>query len=314
MQADAQSGQIGLEQGGAEAWAGIFDRCETYVAGTQRFRVYSAGIEEGKEKTTLLLLHGAGHCALSWALCAQILKPFTRVIAYDARMHGATESDSTDLSVESLVEDLTRVVEGFCPQEGDRQPPFVLIGHSLGGAIAIKAAAHANWPGLQGVILLDTVEGIAQQSFSTTASLLRMRPTFFESPDAAVQWALRSGMLANRDSAILSVPASLRSVVRQGTPGWEWIMDMSSSERYWKGWFQDASKKFLSLPCGKLLILSSADHRDPAITIGHMQGKFQLEVVPGGHAIQEDHPREVSRHIIQFLQRRKLCTSVLLTA
>jgi len=219
MQADAQSGQIGLEQGGAEAWAGIFDRCETYVAGTQRFRVYSAGIEEGKEKTTLLLLHGAGHCALSWALCAQILKPFTRVIAYDARMHGATESDSTDLSVESLVEDLTRVVEGFCPQEGDRQPPFVLIGHSLGGAIAIKAAAHANWPGLQGVILLDTVEGIAQQSFSTTASLLRMRPTFFESPDAAVQWALRSGMLANRDSAILSVPASLRSVVRQGTPG-----------------------------------------------------------------------------------------------
>lgn len=67
-----------------------------------------------------------------------------------------------------------------------------------------------------------------------------------------------------------------------------WRIDLSKSEQYWPGWFENLSSKFLNLYVPKLLLLASIDGLDRALTVGQMQGKFQLQVLARcGHAVHE---------------------------
>ncbi|KAJ1496590.1 hypothetical protein HMI55_005964 [Coelomomyces lativittatus] len=43
--------------------------------------------------------------------------------------------------------------------------------------------------------------------------------------------------------------------------------------------------------------------RDKALTIGQMQGKFQVQFYHTGHAIQEDSPTEVATSLLEFVHR-----------
>lgn len=61
-----------------------------------------------------------------------------------------------------------------------------------------------------------------------------------------------------------------------------------STDTVYIGWFQGLSKSFLTARTARLLILAGTDRLDKELMIGQMQGKFQMEVVPGvGHMLQE---------------------------
>jgi protein phosphatase methylesterase 1 len=63
----------------------------------------------------------------------------------------------------------------------------------------------------------------------------------------------------------------------------------------------------LDAHCPKLLLLAGVDRLDRDLTVGQMQGKFQMQVLPNvGHAVQEDSPEEVAHSIAAFLVRHKL--------
>lgn len=67
-----------------------------------------------------------------------------------------------------------------------------------------------------------------------------------------------------------------------------WRVNLSKSEQYWSGWFENLSSKFLDLGVPKLLLLASIDGLDRTLTVGQMQGKFQLQVLARcGHAVHE---------------------------
>lgn len=85
-----------------------------------------------------------------------------------------------------------------------------------------------------------------------------------------------------------------------------WRIDLSKSEQYWEGWFQGLSQKFLDIRVPKLLLLAGIDNLDRALTVGQMQGKFQLQVLARcGHAVHEDRPHEVAEVIGTYLLRNK---------
>lgn len=85
-----------------------------------------------------------------------------------------------------------------------------------------------------------------------------------------------------------------------------WRIDLSKSEKYWEGWFQGLSQKFLDVKVPKLLLLAGIDNLDRALTVGQMQGKFQLQVLARcGHAVHEDRPHEVAEVIGTYLLRNK---------
>lgn len=54
---------------------------------------------------------------------------------------------------------------------------------------------------------------------------------------------------------------------------YRWRVDLASSEKFWSGWFEGLSQKFLDLPVPKLLLLASIDGLDRTLTVGQMQGK-----------------------------------------
>lgn len=86
-----------------------------------------------------------------------------------------------------------------------------------------------------------------------------------------------------------------------------WRIDLSKTEPFWQGWFSGLSKLFLSCECPKLLLLAGVDRLDRDLTVGQMQGKFQMHVVPkSGHAVHEDAPEQVADCIASFLIRHKL--------
>ncbi|MEU5341238.1 MULTISPECIES: alpha/beta hydrolase [unclassified Streptomyces] len=95
----------------------------------------------GLRHPPLLLLHGlAGHMGEWDDLLPLLLADGHRVIAYDARGHGASTRRPPDMTRESAVRDVTTLIE-----ELSLPVPVTLLGQSLGGHTALlTAAAHPH--------------------------------------------------------------------------------------------------------------------------------------------------------------------------
>jgi protein phosphatase methylesterase 1 len=85
------------------------------------------------------------------------------VVALDMRHHGQTVcDDSEDAELDFMRDTLKEDVLGvWSAMFADEAPPTVLVGHSVGGAIAVWAALTEGIPTLEGLIVIDVVEGTA---------------------------------------------------------------------------------------------------------------------------------------------------------
>lgn len=73
-----------------------------------------------------------------------------------------------------------------------------------------------------------------------------------------------------------------------------WRTNLFDTEPYWVGWYKDMSSRYLESPARKMLILAGRERLDTPLTIGLMQGKFQMVLMNEcGHYIHEDVPEEV---------------------
>ncbi|KAL6746134.1 Alpha/Beta hydrolase protein [Haematococcus lacustris] len=87
-----------------------------------------------------------------------------------------------------------------------------------------------------------------------------------------------------------------------GSGAWVWRTPLLATQPYWQAWYSGLSDAFLQVPGPKLLILAGTDRLDRALTIGQMQGRFQLVLLPqAGHAVQEDQAEATARHLADFL-------------
>ncbi|XP_072333248.1 protein phosphatase methylesterase 1 isoform X2 [Scyliorhinus torazame] len=333
------------------AWNHYFETMEDIkiANGTSEdsFRIYKSG----SDGPVLLLLHGGGHSALSWAVFTSMIisRVHCRVVAVDLRSHGDTKvKNSDDLSAETMSRDVGNIVEMLY---GENAPSVLLIGHSMGGAIAVHIAAKNLVPSLVGLCVIDVVEGTAMDALNSMQTFLRSRPKVFNSIESAIEWSVKSGQIRNIESAKVSMvgqvklheddsntPGGSHSIVdtaiheeeeeeEEGTVKKEkepesskkiqeskteytWRIELSKTEKYWEGWFKGLSNLFLSCPIPKLLLLAGVDRLDRDLTIGQMQGKFQMQVLPQcGHAVHEDAPDKVAEAVATFMIRNKFTES-----
>lgn len=203
---------------------------ESQSGSGDRFCVQIAGAS-ASPRTLLLCLHGANYSSASFSLLAGLLSQRVCVAAYDARGHGRTLAASKLApSSETLCDDLFNVVEFLSCKYGQggghgHALKFVLLGHSMGGAIATHAAAA--WADrappdaqLAGLIVMDVVEGSALEALpGMTAIASKLASLRFGSPDDVVQWALTSGTLHLRASAEISVPYEIEATQDVGEGG-----------------------------------------------------------------------------------------------
>ncbi|KAI8761823.1 protein phosphatase methylesterase 1 isoform X1 [Biomphalaria glabrata] len=334
-------------------WDKYFDHKKDLVTSTgDTFRIY----EKGSEGPVLFFLHGGGFSALSWALLSTHVTTLVkcRCVAVDLRGHGdSVTSDDTNLSAEQMSSDVGNIIHSLY---NDDPPPVILVGHSMGGAIAVHTAVRHLVSTLIGLAVIDVVEGTALEALTSMQSFLRGRPRTFESMDKAIEWAVRSGQILNLESARVSMVGQLKSESSNETGAEElehqhvscsdtieeeededkasqastvgqfkkpadpqsmsthrytWRIDLSKTEKFWQGWFEGLSQKFLSCEAPKMLILAGPDRLDKDLTIGQMQGKFQMNLLPQcGHAVHEDVPDRVADVLANFMIRHRVAEAI----
>lgn len=340
-------------------WTPYFDESKDITIGENTFHYYSGG----NDGPTLVLLHGGGYSGLTWAEFTKSISSMIicKILAIDLRGHGDTHTtDDEDLSAETLAKDVSEIIKIV-----SKDNPIILIGHSMGGAVAVRAAPLIN--NLVGLTIIDVVEGTAMDALTSMQSFLRSRPSSFLSVPQAIEWCVRSGQIRNLMSAKISVPGQIKNiqsnklathdiedyltnatnhddqnsnisieredVIQEDTileesanddetnlgslqppknsvvlnnKKYAWRIDLAKTERHWSGWFKGLSSAFLDISAPKMLLLAGVDRLDRELTVGQMQGKFQMQVLPAcGHAVHEDVPDKVAEAIATFVVRNK---------
>ncbi len=159
-------------------WSSYFSNHVSLAAGGNSFSVYTHG-----DLTTgplLVLLHGGGYSALTWAPLAVAVAAHATcgVLAMDLRGHGdsamATEEQECDLSAETMAGDVCQVVAvAKDVLLNGRAPDILLVGHSMGGALAVHVALRGEIENLAAVCVIDVVEGKIRYYIAVFLGLMR---------------------------------------------------------------------------------------------------------------------------------------------
>jgi pimeloyl-ACP methyl ester carboxylesterase len=121
--------------------------------------------EFGRGRSVCLALHGFGEGAYVWTEFAASLRHRCRTITPDLRGHGDSGWDVSGVyDVRTHVADTVRLIEERCPDS------IVLIGHSLGGDLAIRIAA-AIPERIKCMLLVDFGPDIDEASMQSAHSI-----------------------------------------------------------------------------------------------------------------------------------------------
>ena len=100
----------------------------------------------------IVMLHGMGSSSATWSNCMRLLAPGHLVMAVDLLGHGASPApeDPTEYTRDRALVDIDEILATL--------DPAVLVGHSLGGYLALAHAATR--PGItRGVVAINTGPG-----------------------------------------------------------------------------------------------------------------------------------------------------------
>jgi magnesium chelatase accessory protein len=131
-------------------------------------------VQEAGDGDLILMIHGAGGATQSWRGLFPILAKSHRVVAVDLPGQGFTQLGARQrCGLDQMAEDLLSLAR----YEGWK--PSAIIGHSAGGAIALRMAEHGAVPGGQIIGInaaLANFKGVAGWLFPMLAKALALSP------------------------------------------------------------------------------------------------------------------------------------------
>jgi len=109
--------------------------------------VFEAGVENYKKRPTLVFLHYFGGSSRAWTEVIERLAADYHCVAPDMRGFGASDSAAENFAVKDYADDAADLISVLTIEN------FILVGHSMGGKIALSFAARQP-KGLRSLILL----------------------------------------------------------------------------------------------------------------------------------------------------------------
>ena len=168
--------------------------CVSFALAADRSVVVGAvriHISESGTGPTVVFESGMGEDASTWNDVRPAIAEFAHTVAYDRPGLGQSGPTSLPRTVVQMAADLQAVLEAT-----KLAPPYVLVGHSLGGAV-VQVFAHRYPDEVAGLVLVDPEDGRLIQ-------LLHSRMS-------ATEWAARQRAL---DEAMPNMPPQVRAELR----------------------------------------------------------------------------------------------------
>ena len=240
----------------------------------------------------MLLLHGLGDCARSWARFAATMSAEHHVVALDVRGHGESDWAAPAYTLEHLVSDVEALV-GLLGLER-----VVLVGHGSGAAQAIAYAARHPQP----------VQALVAAECDVAAAPAGSRPVLGPAKAAGEEWDSLSaveeylrGLQPHANDAALTHQAS--HLTRE-LPGGRrrWKSDPAAPASFDQ---PDLWKEWAGLRCPVLVARgrqSSALSHDAAVRMQETAATARLaELEGGGHWFHQEIPGDFEAAVRWFL-------------
>jgi pimeloyl-ACP methyl ester carboxylesterase len=235
----------------------------------------------GNGALPVLFVHSLAGRAAHWEPALEHCRPHRRAVAFDQRGHGrsAPLEGRAEVSIERLADDVGAVADAC----GLRR--FVLVGHSLGGGVAL-AFAGAHPDRVERLLLLDPIGD------GTQIPTAELQPFLDQLDSPAYPATIESywRTIAGPDTAVRErLLADLRA-----TPQATVVAGFRATLRF------DPTPALLRYRGAALAVVTPAN--DAAFSL-HRVGRLPHRVVEGtGHWIQLDRPAEFARLLDAFLE------------
>ncbi|MCH7800349.1 MAG: alpha/beta hydrolase, partial [Chloroflexi bacterium] len=162
-----------------------------------------------------VMLHGIHGQAREWDRLAEAVRSKRRPLAPEMRGHGdSARNPSGEYSILEYVADVGEFIASL------KLGPVSMMGHSLGGIIAIALAAM-NPDAVERLIVVDIGPDLADEGLSSIRESAGTRPRAFADLDSAYRWASEKDTLADESEMRHRLQHGLKS----GPDGLEWRYD-----------------------------------------------------------------------------------------
>ncbi len=232
---------------------------------------------EGHGEPAIVFIHGWTCDHTHWRFQVPEFRKSFRVVAIDLPGHGASGADRNSWSIDGLGADVAAVVRGLELKQ------VVLVGHSMGGPVALAAAPKLRGI-LRGIVAVDSLHNV--EYVAPPGSADRMVQGFKD--DFEGTWKrFMSGFFADRDSEILK--SILEKPARANRKAA--ISLLASYNRF--DW-----KSALAAAGVPVRAINAADPYPTAVQINRKYGDFDAVLMPQvGHFLMLEKPVEFNRHL-----------------
>ena len=256
---------------------------EWLPAGDAKVRAVVAG----KGEPTLVLIHGFGDHLMTWRAIFDRLAVHHRVIAFDLPGFGVSEKPDAKYTLEAMTDRVRSLVSNI---EG----PLVLVGHSMGGEIALNTALAL--PDRVAALVLIAPAGFDVGLAGIADSITTRRAAII-----AIWEAARSSILPVHDPEWLGEPRSRRDY----DPSFDPAYRASTSAILEQFDFEGIGRRAAGFKGPVFLIWGSADPVVPirvADSVLKVLPCAHLEVLEHAfHRPQVERPDTVAALIVRFL-------------
>jgi pimeloyl-ACP methyl ester carboxylesterase len=250
---------------------------------------------KGAPAPPLVLLHGVGADRGEWTLTAPLLARARRVVAPDLLGHGGTDKPSgpgVDYRIRLLADVVVEALEGM---EGLGRP-VDLLGHSLGGAVALDVARR--FPRLvRRLVLVDAAGLPPREALAPLAASLPFAPSGWEESRRLLATSVDSPWLSH---PLVALAASVYKGRRRNRPQLLKLLAAVAAG-------EDAlTRRDLSrIRCRALVLWGDRDRIFPLATgrrLAEALPVSRLEILPRcGHVPPTERPLAFVRRVEAFL-------------
>jgi 3-oxoadipate enol-lactonase len=243
----------------------------------------------------LLFIHGLGASTDTWTFQKDVFASEYRVIAVDLRGHGRSSKPPGPYSIRQMAEDAAALLAALACG------PACVVGHSLGGAVAVELALRSP-DQVRALVLVNSAPAIP-------------RGTLLESLKLALAWRMREWIVRLRGMHALGAVLSRRLFPRPGQAELrramveQWAANdkrayLAALKALWR--WPGVADRLATLHCPALVIAAEHDYTPVSFKQAYVarMPRTEIVVIPDSrHMTPLDQPAAFNAALGAFLRR-----------